>query len=518
MARIAFTVATVACLAALMGGHSAAQARVTRVELLSQTAYGTFAPGEYVRFDFRVVGELVPGTEPIPDLELAARNPRGFIEYATLATLIAPADPGRGNGTLLVDVPNRGRPIAQSLFNSKRRTILYIGSFDRGTGFLQDNGFSTLAVAWEQGHGVELPSFVGEDGKPRRIEGVALPIVRDVADFFATASTDDAGVRNPLAGSVKRSIALGYSQTGRFLRSFMLRGFNRVERRVVFQGVHILGAAQGLIVLRSTPGTESGAGGVPTFADPEFRGVSEEPLAVSDVMAQVEQGGLPVPRTVLVNTTTDYFSLRSSLGRTGGSGTAERALPDSVRMYDVAGASHALVAGAGGCKYPYAVLDWHPVMRATLLALDRWVSSGTPPPPSRLMPLQPASSDSMALKAPAHLPAASILVPVLDVDGNATGGVRLPDVVAALGTHAAQNPPLTFLCALAAGYVPFAKSKREREASGDLRLSLEERYTDRNDYVRRIRVAARDLQEQGLLLSEDAAEIISSAAEASIPN
>ena len=396
MARIAFTVATVACLAALMGGHSAAQARVTQVELLSQTAYGTFAPGEYVRFDFRVVGELVPGTEPIPDLELAARNPRGFIEYATLATLIAPADPGRGNGTLLVDVPNRGRPIAQSLFNSKRRTILYIGSFDRGA--------------------------------------------------------------------------------------------------------------------------ESGAGGVPTFADPEFRGVSEEPLAVSDVMAQVEQGGLPVPRTVLVNTTTDYFSLRSSLGRTGGSGTAERALPDSVRMYDVAGASHALVAGAGGCKYPYAVLDWHPVMRATLLALDRWVSSGTPPPPSRLMPLQPASSDSMALKAPAHLPAASILVPVLDVDGNATGGVRLPDVVAALGTHAAQNPPLTFLCALAAGYVPFAKSKREREASGDLRLSLEERYTDRNDYVRRIRVAARDLQEQGLLLSEDAAEIISSAAEASIPN
>ena len=49
----------------------------------------------------------------------------------------------------------------------------------------------------------------------------------------------------------------------------------------------------------------------------------------------------------------------------------------------------------------------------------------------------------MNAEARHRLPAASILVPVLDADGNTTGGVRLPDAVAALGTHAAQNPPLT---------------------------------------------------------------------------
>ena len=195
--------------------------------------------------------------------------------------------------------------------------------------------------------------------------------MRDVSDFFATASADDAGLRNPIAGSIKRSIALGYSQTGRFLRSFMLRGFKRLEVRNVFQGVHILGSAEGLILLRSMPGTECGAGAIPTFADPEFRGVAEEPLAISDIVEQVGRGGAPVPRTVFVNTTTDYFSLRSSRARTGGSGSTERAFPDSVRMHAVAGASHALVAGKGDCKYPHAVLDWHPVMRATPLALDR---------------------------------------------------------------------------------------------------------------------------------------------------
>jgi hypothetical protein len=103
-------------------------------------------------------------------------------------------------------------------------------------------------------------------------------------------------------------------------------------------------------------------------------------------------------------------------------------------------------------------------------------------------------------------------VPVKDADGNALGGVRLPDLVAPLGTHGGQNQPQTFTCSLVGSYTPFAATKAQREASGDARASIAERYRNRDDYVNRIRIAAYDLIESGFLLPEDAAIIIQAAA------
>ena len=59
----------------------------------------------------------------------------------------------------------------------------------------------------------------------------------------------------------------------------------------------------------------------------------------------------------------------------------------------------------------------------------------------------------------------------------------------------------------------FAKTKEEREAVGDSRPSLVERYKDRSDYMNRIRAAARDLEQRGFLLTEDSAIISYGAAE-----
>jgi hypothetical protein len=491
-----------------------AAAKVARFELDAKTPYGAFMSGEYTRWDANIFGELSPEAEAIPDLEKAPRNARGMVEYSTRLTLIAPADPARANGALLIDVPNRGRAISASLYNSPRRVPVPLGSLDEGNGFLQNHGYTIAVVYWELGHAVTLPVFTGADGVPRSIEGTAFAIVRDVADFLAHARVDRGGQANPVAGAIKRTLALGYSQTGRFLKSFLLHGFNTVEGRRVFDGMHILGAASGHIALRSIAGPVSGAGAIPTFDDPQMRGVNEEPLAYGDLVEQARERAGNMPRMVFVNTTTDYFSLRASLARTGGASAQDRPLPANVRAYDIAGASHVLVTGPSTCKYPYAILDWHPVMRATLLALDRWVSANTLPPPSELMPLREPAADAMVLRAPAHLPQAVVRVPILDEDGNATGGVRLPEIVAPLGTHAAQNPPLSLLCSLAAGYVEFAKNRKERVAANDARLSLAERYKNRTDYAARIRTAARELERRGLLLGEDAQIIARTAAAA----
>ena len=509
--HLSVMIVTIAC--ALTQFSSGANARVVRMERISLAPYGNFKSGEFVRWDVRVFGELSPTSEPIPDLDKAARNSRGMVEYATRTTLIMPIEALRGNGALLIDVPNRGRPISLSLFNSPRNVLVPLGSFDQGTGFLQDAGYTVAAVSWEFGHGVELPTFKDADGTTRYIEGTAFAIVRDVADFLGSTSADTVGTRNPLAGAINRTLALGYSQTGRFLKSFLVRGYNSVEGRRVFSGMHILGAASGHINLRSVPGPESGAGAIPTFDNPEVRGVNEEPLAISDIVEQVNSLGQIAPRMIFANTTTDYFSLRASLGRTGGSGIEDKPLPPNVRMYDIAGASHALIPGTSQCKLPYAILDWHPIMRSTLVALDRWLSANIAPPPNELMPLQKAPADAMALSAPSYLPKAIIQIPIRDQDGNATGGVRLPDIAAPLGTHGGQNPPLSFACSLGSSYVAFAKTKEERENVSDSRPSLVERYEDRNDYVNRIRAGARDLEQRGFLLTEDSAIISYGAAE-----
>jgi hypothetical protein len=215
---------------------------------------------------------------------------------------------------------------------------------------------------------------------------------------------------------------------------------------------------------------------------------------------------------IMINSTTDYLSLRASLARTGVEGTAEQAIPPNVRVYDIAGASH-VVAGKADCRLPLARLDWSPISRATLLSLDSWVAHNAEPPPSRLMPLVPSGEDPTVLRAPAHLAKAVIQVPRRDADGNAEGGVRLPDMAAPLGAHGGQNQPLTFACMLVGSYAAFARTAEEREAAHDARPSVAERYHDRNDYVNRIRIAARALETSGFLLPEDAAIIIHAAAE-----
>jgi Alpha/beta hydrolase domain len=141
------------------------------------------------------------------------------------------------------------------------------------------------------------------------------------------------------------------------------------------------------------------------------------------------------------------------------------------------------------------------------------VAEGIEPPKSRLMPLEESKGDPAVLRAPSHLPKAIIEIPRRDDDGNVIGGVRLPDMEAPLGVHARQNPPLSFRCMLAGAYVAFPLTQADGDAAHDPHRPVLERYKTRNEYVDRIRIAARELEQAGLLLPEDAAIVIQSAAE-----
>ena len=130
------------------------------------------------------------------------------------------------------------------------------------------------------------------------------------------------------------------------------------------------------------------------------------------------------------------------------------------------------------------------------------------------MPLQPQPHEPSLLQAPLHLPGAIVQVPQRDTDGNSIGGVRLPEIEVPLGTHGAQNLPLSDRgCNLDAAYLPFAATRAAR-AAGDMRLSVAERYPTPAVYAIRIEQAARRLVLQRFMLGQDIEPILQAARQA----
>jgi hypothetical protein len=113
-----------------------------------------------------------------------------------------------------------------------------------------------------------------------------------------------------------------------------------------------------------------------------------------------------------------------------------------------------------------------------------------------------------------------MLAPRVDADGNELGGVPVVLRDAPLGTYLGWNitagGALPFhkgqICNYAGGMIPFARTKAEREAAGDPRLSLEERYQDHAGYVAAVRAAATKAVAAGFLLEEDATALVREAA------
>jgi hypothetical protein len=108
-------------------------------------------------------------------------------------------------------------------------------------------------------------------------------------------------------------------------------------------------------------------------------------------------------------------------------------------------------------------------------------------------------------------------VPGVDADGNELGGVPVVLRDAPLGTYLGWNITAAGfyqggLCNYAGGMIPFARTRAERMASGDPRLSIEERYHTHEGYVKAVKAAAARAVESGFLLQNDADKLIAQAA------
>jgi hypothetical protein len=110
-----------------------------------------------------------------------------------------------------------------------------------------------------------------------------------------------------------------------------------------------------------------------------------------------------------------------------------------------------------------------------------------------------------------------ILVPQVDRDGNETSGLRLPEQSVPLGTYTGWNlrnasigaPDIMYT--QVGSFIPFARTKAEREKSGDPRLSLEERYGTKEAFLQKVEQAAQPLVRDRLLLASDVPKVTARA-------
>jgi hypothetical protein len=101
------------------------------------------------------------------------------------------------------------------------------------------------------------------------------------------------------------------------------------------------------------------------------------------------------------------------------------------------------------------------------------------------------------------------MVPQVDQDGIDIAGIRMPELAVPLATYTGWNlraPEIgapEMLSTQIGSFIPFARTKAERMKSGDSRLSIEERYAGKDDYLKKFEAAAQSLAGQRYLLPGD---------------
>lgn len=399
-------------------------------------------------------------------------------------------------------------------------------------------------------------------GKDPAIAGLGLAAVRD---FIAFLKYDGSPM---LLGDqprfLKRAIGFGTSQSGRVLRMMLYQGFNADEKgRQVFDALwpHVAGAGRGSFNNRfAQPSRDAQPFGnffYPTDVFPFTDSITKDP-------ATGESGGLltkaveqkVVPKIFYTNGSYEYWGRAASLIHTTPDGASDVAPEPSTRIYYNTGAQH----GAGtfpparantrNLADPY---DYRFQMRGLLAALNNWVTNGAEPPPSthpliakgqlaapsalRLPALEGASipqrphvpyrvdygaqfaTHGIAAHEPPRLSQAyAVLVPQTDSSGNELAGIRLPEIEHPLGTYtgwnfrtAAQGAPDEMI-AFIGSYFPFARTKAQREIAKDPRLSVEERYAGKSEYLSRVDQTIEQLARSGYILKDDAPRLRERAA------
>jgi len=406
--------------------------------------------------------------------------------------------------------------------------------------------------------------------KDPRVVGAGLAAIRDAISFFRYASADTLGTPNPLAASsaspqpgIHTALVYGFSQSARVIQHMLWQGFHRDEAsRPVFEAafIHGPGAGKGSFNHRFAQTTRHPSPfedhlypadffpfATTSYQDP----VSGKSASLLDI---AQESGF-VPKLFYLSSSTEYWTRAASLLHTDVQGRSDIPHDDQVRIYAVASAPHSvsLRTRRGSFENCHNPLDFRPLARALLVALDDWATQAKPPPPSNHPQLASGSLGTVAayrrlfpqlpsIEVPTHnlspprldhgprfstqgiadlqpaLPGRRFktLVPLPDEDGLDRGGIRLPPIAVPLGTYLGWNLRRTHLSEPRLGrwegsFVPFHATERSRRLVGDPRPSIEERYPTPQHFLTAASATAHKLVRQGFLLPDDVPTIVARA-------
>jgi alpha/beta hydrolase family protein len=393
-----------------------------------------------------------------------------------------------------------------------------------------------------------------------RVMNLGFLGIRDLLSMLRHEATDSAGNQNPLAGHVDKVYGTGASLSGRVIREYVYEGWNEdPEGRRVFDAVHTHTGSGRLFQNQRF----AQVGRYPRQHEEHSWPAEYYPFtfaAVADPFTERNEGLWQRPETdplvIHLHTEGDYWVRHVSLTHTDPRDASDVTIPENARMYHMTGAPHMVRAIDDpnwiGQLAPNAIAAV-PYRRAVLAMLDGWATEGTAPPPSML----PKTSDGTLVTAEEALEAYPKLgvqlpklsrmprynygpgfdsngvmsvfppqpfedqeyllrVPAIDADGNTIAGLRFPDIEVPLGTYNGWS-------LRKAGYsegeqwwntgsfIPFARTKAEREAKIDPRPSIEERYPSHKAYIQAVTDVCAKRIGEGFMLQEDAERFIAAA-------
>lgn len=393
------------------------------------------------------------------------------------------------------------------------------------------NGRLHLDGGFEPGKTYEI--FCMSEAPP--VAGLGYAAIRDAVSWLKHDATSLAPVQH--------AYAFGASQCGRMLRDFVYLGFNTDEQdRITLDGVmaHIAGA--GRLVLNQRWATPRSLASYYTASYPFADRAQLDPVSGhSDGLLENPRVS-HAPKIFYTNTATEYWGggRVAALTHTNEAGTEDIAFPANARSYFFAGTSHGpapFPPKAQATGTPLAdPINASATVNALRMAMHRWVTEGTEPPPSvypkltdgTLTPVAgihypkvPGIAAPNAVKAGgrvrnplwpegagegADLP---LFVPQVDSDGNDLGGIRMPDLAVPLGTAAgwvfrpASMGSPDNLVMLRGAWTPFAATKAQREKTGDPRPSLEERYASKDEFMAKVSATIQWLIDRRLMTESD---------------
>lgn len=392
------------------------------------------------------------------------------------------------------------------------------------------------------------------------VVGVGSAAIRDAISKIKYSGASELGLPQ---GAIKRAIAFGISQSGRFLRTYLYYGFNEDEsHRKVFDGMmpHVAGSGRGSFNHRFAQPSRDGHPFInffyPTDIFPFTDAEQTDPATgVTDGLLTHATKAAFQPNIFYTNSAYEYWGRAASLYHTTIDGTKDARMPANVRGYLLSGGQH----GVGAFPPTRTIgqqlanpLDYRWAMRSLLVAMNRWVTDGTAPPASALprvdngtlvtpdklkfpslagvtVPAVPhkayradygpdfTKKGIVSQEPPAIKSSYPILVPQVDTDGNELAGIRMPEMSVPTATYTGWNlfneasGPTNVVSSMVGSFIPLPRTKADRASSNDPRRSLEERYPGRDQYLAEITKAAGDLVAKGYLLKTDVARVVEQA-------